>query len=191
MRCLRCALDYGPDAGDDTSVFRLSGNYALPPARIKGAVSELTNGWNLSFITGLQSGFPFTVFSEDDNSFSAIGADRANITVPNIGLTQLSTKRSHADLVNEWFNIADFVANPVGTYGNIGKNSLRGPKLFDTDMALLKTGKMGERVGYEFRAEFYNIFNTVNFGAPDAGLQDSNFGAISSAGDPRILHYQL
>jgi hypothetical protein len=185
------SLDYGPDAGDDTSVFRLSGNYALPPARIKGAVSELTNGWNLSFITGLQSGFPFTVFSEDDNSFSAIGADRANITVPNIGLTQLSTKRSHADLVNEWFNIADFVANPVGTYGNIGKNSLRGPKLFDTDMALLKTGKMGERVGYEFRAEFYNIFNTVNFGAPDAGLQDSNFGAISSAGDPRILQMAL
>jgi len=46
-------------------------------------------------------------------------------------------------------------------------------------------------VGYEFRAEFYNIFNTVNFGAPDNGLQDSNFGAISSAGDPRILQMAL
>jgi hypothetical protein len=185
------SLDYGPDAGDDTRVFRLSGEYALPHAPIKGAVRELTNGWNLSFITSWQSGFPFTVFSEDDNSFSAIGADRASITVPNIRDTQLSTKRSHAELVNEWFNIADFIPNPVGTYGNIGKNSLRGPKLFNTDMALLKTGKMGERVGYEFRAEFYNIFNTVNFTAPDAGLEDSNFGAISSAADPRILQMAL
>ena len=185
------SLDYGPDAGDETRVFRLNGDYALPPAPSKGAARELTNGWSLSFITSWQSGFPFTVFTEDDNSFSSIGADRANITVPNIRETQLSTKRSHTDLVNEWFNIADFVANPVGTYGNIGKDSLRGPKLFNTDMALLKTGKMGERVGYEFRAEFYNIFNTVNFGAPDNGLQDSNFGAISSARDPRILQMAL
>jgi len=46
-------------------------------------------------------------------------------------------------------------------------------------------------VGYEFRAEFYNIFNTVNFTAPDAGLEDSNFGAISSAADPRILQMAL
>lgn len=185
------SLDYGPDAGDNAKVFRLSGDYALPRAPIKGVVDRVINGWNLTFISNWQTGFPFTVFSEDDNSFSAIGADRANITVPTIQATQLSTKRSHSDLVNEWFNIADFVANPVGTYGNIGKNSLRGPGLFETDMALLKTGKVGERVGYEFRAEFYNIFNNVNFGNPDAGLQDSNFGAISSAGDPRILQMAL
>jgi hypothetical protein len=93
--------------------------------------------------------------------------------------------------VNEFFNIADFVPNPIGTYGNIGKNSLRGPGLFQTDMALLKEGKIAGRVGYEFRAEFYNIFNNVNFGNPDAGLQDSNFGSISSAGDPRILQMAM
>jgi len=94
-------------------------------------------------------------------------------------------------LINEWFNTADFVPNAIGTYGNIGKNSLRGPKLFTTDLALLKSGKIGERANYEFRAEFYNAFNNVNFGAPDAGLQDSNFGQISSANDPRILQMAL
>ena len=46
-------------------------------------------------------------------------------------------------------------------------------------------------MGYEFRAEFYNIFNNVNFGNPDSGLQDSDFGYISSAGDPRILQVAL
>jgi len=184
-------LDYGPDAGDDNKVVRFSGNYAFPRVPIKGIVDQAINGWNLSSIANWQTGFPFTSFAEDDNSFSAMGNDRPDITVPNIKDTQLSTSRSHSALVNEWFNIADFVPNAVGTYGNIGKDSLRGPRLFSTDLALLKDGKVGERVTYEFRAEFYNVFNNVNFGAPDAGLQDSNFGQISSANDPRILQMAL
>ncbi len=120
-----------------------------------------------------------------------MGNDRPNVTVANIKNTQLDTGRSHSALINEWFNTADFVPNPIGTYGNIGKNSLRGPRLFTTDLALLKTGKIAEQVNYEFRAEFYNVFNNVNFGAPDAGLPDSNFGQISSSGDPRILQMAL
>ena len=185
------SLDYGPDAGDDSNVFRLSGLYAFHHLPVNGITDKVVNGWNLSFITNWQSGFPFTSFAEDDNSFSAMGNDRPDITVSNIAATKLSTRRSHAALINEWFNTADFVPNAIGTYGNIGKNSMRGPRLFTTDLALLKTGKVGERVSYEFRAEFYNAFNNVNFGAPDAGLTDSNFGQISSAGDPRILQMAL
>ena len=184
-------FDYGPDAGDANKVFRISGNYAFPHAAFKGIADHAINGWNLSSILNWQSGFPFTVFSEDDNSFSAIGADRPDLTVASIKDAVLSTGRSHSQLVNEWFDTAAFTANQIGTYGNIGKNSLRGPRLFNTDLALLKTGKVGERVNYEFRAEFYNVFNNVNFGNPDAGLQDSNFGQIASAGDPRILQMAL
>jgi hypothetical protein len=185
------SLDYGPDAGDDNKVFRFSGNYAFPRVPVKGIADQAINGWNLSAITNWQTGFPFTSFAEDDNSFSAMGNDRPDITVANIKDTQLSSKRSHSALISEWFNTADFVQNAIGTYGNIGKNSLRGPRLFTTDLALLKNGKLGERFSYEFRAEFYNAFNNVNFGNPDAGLQDSNFGAITSAGDPRILQMAL
>jgi hypothetical protein len=185
------SLDYGPDAGDDSNVFRLSGLYAFHHLPVNGITDKVANGWNLSFITNWQSGFPFTSFAEDDNSFSAMGNDRPDITVANISDTKLSTRRSHAALINEWFNTTDFVPNAIGTYGNIGKDSMRGPRLFTTDFALLKTGKVGERVSYEFRAEFYNAFNNVNFGAPDAGLTDSNFGQISSAGDPRILQMAL
>jgi len=185
------SLDYGPDAGDDSKVFRLSGAYALPHIPVKNVVDKVVNGWNLSYITNWQSGFPFTAFAEDDNSFSAMGNDRPDITVANISQTKLNTGRSHAAQINEWFNTADFVPNAIGTYGNIGKNSLRGPGLFTTDLALLKNGKIDERVSYEFRAEFYNAFNNVNLGTPDAGLQDSDFGQISSAGDPRILQMAL
>ena len=90
--------------------------------------------------------------------------------MPNIKDARLSTRRSHSALVNEWFNITDFEPNAIGTYGNIGKDSLRGPRLFTTDLALLKNGKVGKRASYEFRAEFFNAFNNVNFGNPDAGL---------------------
>src|ERR1035437_2073980 len=187
------SLAYGPDAGDDNKVFRLSVNYALPRVPVKGVVDTAINGWNLSYISNWQTGFPFTAFAEDDNSFSAMGNDRPDITVANIAQTKLSSGRSHAELISEWFNAGDFVPNAVGTYGNIGKNSLRGPRLFTTDLALLKAGKAGERIRYEFRAEFYNAFNNVNFGNPDAGLQDGTgvFGAISSAGEPRILQMAL
>jgi Carboxypeptidase regulatory-like domain/TonB-dependent Receptor Plug Domain len=184
-------FDYGPDAGDVNKVFRLSGNYAFPRAPFKGVAGRAVNGWNLSSITSWQTGFPFTVFSEEDNSFSSIGADRADLTVPNIKGALLSSGRSHAQLVNEWFNTAAFMPNQIGTYGDSGKDSLRGPRYFDTDLALLKTGAVTGRLNYEFRAEFYNVFNNVNFGSPDAGLEDSNFGQISSAGDPRILQMAL
>ena len=92
------SLDYGPDAGDATNVFRLSGMYAFPHLPVKGITDKAVNGWNLSFITNWQSGFPFTAFAEDDNSFSAMGNDRPDITVANISATKLSTTRSHAAL---------------------------------------------------------------------------------------------
>ena len=184
-------FDYGPDAGDTNRVFRLSGNYAFPHAHVKGVAGEFINGWNLSLITNWQSGFPFTIFADDDNSFSAIGADRADMTVSNISEAKLSSGRSHAEQAAQWFNTSVFVPNQIGTYGNTGKYALRGPSLFTTDLALLKTGKMGEHLGYQFRAEFYNAFNNVNFGNPDSGLLDSSFGQIGSAGDPRILQMAL
>ncbi|MBT9332608.1 TonB-dependent receptor [Paracidobacterium acidisoli] len=184
-------FDYGPDAGDVSKVFRFSGDYAFPHAPIKGIGSQVINGWNLSTITSWQSGFPFTIFSGSDNSLSAIGADRADLTVPSISHAVLSTGRSHAALVNEWFDTNAFTQNAVDTYGDIGKNSMRGPRYFDTDLTLMKLGNITERVNYEFRAEFYNIFNNVNFENPDNGQQDGTFGQISSAQSPRILQMAL
>ena len=184
-------FDYGPDSGDVNKIFRVSGDYAFPRAPVKGFLDKVINGWNISGILNWQTGFPFTVFSDYDNSFSGIGADRADLTVPNIKSAVLSSGRSHAALVNEWFNTSVFAPNAIGTFGNTGKNVLRGPRSFNTDSALVKNAKLTERVGMEFRAEFYNVFNNVNFGAPDNGLTDSGFGQITSAADPRILQMAL
>ena len=184
-------FDYGPDGGDLNKALTVSGNYMLPRVPFNGVASKLVNGWGLAGVTTWHSGFPFTVFSNSDNSFSAMGADRADLTVPHVKDALLSGSRPHAQLVAEWFNTADFVPNAIGTFGNTGKNILRGPGYLDMDLALLRNINLDSRVSLQFRAEFFNATNHTNFGMPDHGLTDSGFGQITSASSPRILQMGL
>jgi hypothetical protein len=184
-------FDYGPDTGDISKNFRFSGNYMLPRAPFKGPMGKVINGWQLSGIANWQTGFPFTIFSDQDNSFSAIGADRADLTVPSVRDAVLSTSRSHSQLTSEWFKTSAFTSNKIGMFGDTGKNILRGPRYFDTDLALLKNTNINARISLQFRAEFFNALNNVNFGMPDGGLLDSGFGRITSANSPRIMQLAL
>ena len=79
--------------------------------------------------------------------------------------------------------------NAIGTFGNAGKNTLRGPNYFNTDIALLKVMHVTGRVGLQFRAELFNIFNNVNFNAPNSVVTSAQFGRITTALDPRILQF--
>ncbi len=181
-------FDYGPDDGDLTNAFKISGSYLLPRIPVNGFAGNVINGWQVTGIGTWLSGFPFTVFSESDNSFSAIGEDRADLTGVN---PVLSHGRSHAALVSAWFNTAAFQSNAIGTFGNSGKNFLRGPRYFDTDAAILKTTDLEKGLSLQFRAEFYNALNNVNFNQPDFGLTDSAFGQLTSANTPRIMQFSL
>ena len=94
-------------------------------------------------------------------------------------------------MIAQYFNTSVFVKNAAGTFGNSGKNILRAPRFFGTDVGLLKSNRITERVSTQFRAEFFNVFNKVNFNAPSANLSSASFGQITSAGDPRILQLAL
>ena len=185
------SFDYGPDGGDLNKILKVSGNYSLPRIPFKGVANKIVNGWEASGIATWQTGFPFTIFSQSDNSFSAIGADRADLTVPHVQDAILSGGRPHSELISEWFNTAAFASNAIGTFGDSGKNILRGPRYFDTDLALLKNTDLEGPVSFQFRAEFYNATNHAQFGMPDHGLTDSSFGQITSAQSPRILQMGL
>ncbi|MBV9480450.1 MAG: carboxypeptidase regulatory-like domain-containing protein [Acidobacteria bacterium] len=158
-------FDYGPSADDLNKVFKINGDYEIPHIHVERIADKLLNGWQLTAIADWQTGLPFTIFSGVDNSFSAIGEDRADLTVPNIGDAVLPG-RSHRQSIQEWFNVNDFTLNAIGTFGNTRKNALRGPRFFDTDLALIKRTQLSERVSLSFRAEFFNAFNNVNFGLP-------------------------
>lgn len=81
--------------------------------------------------------------------------------------------------------------NAVGTFGSSGKNILRGPRFFDTDLGLLKDFAITERLKLQFRAEFFNAFNNVNFGQPQNYLGSPATGQITSANSPRVLQFAL
>ena len=81
--------------------------------------------------------------------------------------------------------------NAIGTFGSSGKNILRGPRYFDTDLGLLKDFGIVERVKLQFRAEFFNAFNNVNFGLPQNYLGSGATGQITGANSPRILQLAL
>ncbi len=185
------AFDYGPSDDNLPNVIKFSGLYQFPRADLNGFADKFVNGWELSSILSWQSGFPFSVFSGFDNSFSSVGEDRANFTGTNIHAAALNPGRPHGQLVNEWFNTSLFAPNTIGSFGNSGKNFLVGPGSFNTDLALLKNTRITERTSLQFRAEFFNAFNNVNFGTPDNILTDSAFGQITSASDPRILQFAL
>jgi hypothetical protein len=84
-----------------------------------------------------------------------------------------------------------------GVFGTLGRNTFRGPGFHDFDLALIKDTPLFERTGaarasLQFRAEFFNVFNIVNFGLPSNIVLGPGFGEISrTAGNSRQIQFSL
>jgi len=184
-------FDYGKSDEDIPHLFKFSNIWQIPTPHMKGIGGKVLNGWEVNSILIWRSGFPFSILSGRDNSFSAVGRDRADFTGTNLAAAQLGSGRPHAQLVQRWFDTSVWAPNAVGTFGNTGRNILRGPRSFDTDLGLLKTTQVTERMSIQFRSEFFNIFNNVNFRNPGGTLGGGDFGRLTSALDPRIIQFGL
>ena len=175
--------------------------------------SRLTKGWSLYPIVSWRTGFPLDVFAGFSASTSQAGPSGAgdrqiihanlvggSVTVFNPKLPQTFNGTPG----NFYFNPANFsntdfptsaqaVANPaLRTYGTLPRNAFRGPGRANFDLALAKTTAIfGERVKLEFRAEAFNVFNTVQFRNPDTTITDGTFGQILDTFDPRIIQFAL
>lgn len=182
------AFDYGRASADIPHNFKFSNLWNIPTPHLNGPLRFLATGWGLNAIAVWQSGFPFSVSSGRDNSLTGIGRDRADYLG---GQAMLDYGRSHGDMVNMWFATSQFASNALGTFGNSGRNILRGPRFFNTDLGVVKNTKVTERLNVQFRGEFFNAFNNVNFTQPNANRSSAQFGRITSALDPRILQLAL
>jgi len=160
----------------------------VPKLNVHGPAGKLFEGWMLNSMVVWQSGFAMSITSGRDNSFSGVGRDRADFLG---GTADLGSDRSHGDMVAKFFDTSKFVANAVGTFGNSGKNNLRGPRFFNTDLGVIKNTKITERLSIQFRSEFFNIFNNVNFRPPSTNAASAQFGRITAAADPRILQFAI
>jgi len=179
----------GPSDFDRTHRFVTSILYALPSLKDSPPLVRQTLGdWQVNGIVTLATGLPFSVLSGVDNSFSGNGSDHADLVLPN---ASLPGGRSEGPELNQWFNKAAFTTNAIGTFGNTGRNVLRGPGQANVDASLLKNFPLRERTFLQFRAEFFNLLNRANFSNPNATVTSPLFGRILSAADPRIIQLGL
>jgi len=202
------ALDKGPSTFDVTHVFTLSAIQNLPFDRagfLRPVSTKLTSGWQILNITTLTTGSPFTVFSGvQQTGLGSGGADRPD----QIGRPVFSTSRTvREDYFGEGANNTEFFQIPIGVpggtgpnqgvLGSLGRNTLRAPGLHDLDFSLIKDTSFGRRGNTEamilqFRAEFFNVFNIVNFGLPLNIIRGTGFGIINkTAGTSRQIQFSL
>ena len=191
------ALAYNPfnrrsnyGISDNDVPHRVVGSFIwqLPsPANRNGLLRTVAGGWELNGIVTLQSGSPFNVVSGVDNSQSGVNADHADL----IGDWRISGERSKDAMLNQYFNTGAFALNAPGTFGNTGRNVLRGPGLRNIDIGTVKSFQVRERYRVQLRGEAFNIANHANFGSPNASVSSATFGRITTAGDPRVMQVAL
>jgi hypothetical protein len=178
------AYEHGPSDFDRQQVFVTSYVWQLPAlARANRWLRTAAGSWEMSGIVSAQTGAPLTIQAGKDQSQTGIGYDRAELVS-----TQFYGGNgcgSAAPCIN-YVNPAAFALPAIGTFGNVGKGSLRGPGILDWDMGVHKSFTVTERWSLEFRAEFFNATNRVNLLAPTSSVNSAGFGSIRSASDPRI-----
>jgi len=181
----RHQFDRGPSDFDRTQRFVASFVYNLPAlSKAPAAVRFVAGGWGLTGIFTAQTGYPFTVTYGKDASGTALGSDR---TVQLSSAVYGSGACGATANCVDWLVPSAFGAPAAGTYGNMGKGSLRGPNSIAYNGGLVKDFPLhNERLRFQFRAEYFNLFNRVNFNNPASSLTGAGFGQITGSGDPRI-----
>jgi len=187
--------DYSPGDVDTGQRFVASPIWQLPFGNGQrflnrhGVVNSLAGGWELSGIITFQTGLPFTILSPEDFSNSLAAYPRPDRICNGRG----------PGTVAEFFNTDCFtttfltaaLANGTPRYGNAGRSILFGPNVRTADIALMKHTKISERFDLQFRAQFFNMFNRVNFSLPGAIVGSSTYGVIGGARDGRTIQFGL
>ena len=188
-RCRSC--DYGPSDFNIPHRFVASVLYQLPFGKGQqflnrgGVLNQVVGGWEFSTITTAQSGAVTETSSWDSAGvvFSPSG-ERLNCLA---GVNQV-TPNPNAVGGRGWWNAAAF-SNPVaGTFGNCGRDNLRGPRTVNFDFSAIKHFPITERHSLQFRVEMFNAPNHVELGTPgsiswggsSSVAPPSNFGVITS-----------
>ena len=163
--------------------------YELPVGRGKPflgnanpVVNGVLGGWTTAGILTMTSG-QLANLTDTGNPSNTGGPDRPNV----LHDWHLASGQS----LQHWFETTAFALNAPFTYGNAGRNLLRGPRQTNLDFAIYKGFRITERLRLQFRAEAFNATNTPAFGAPNAQVGAPAFGVISSAGTPRNLQAGL
>ena len=160
---------------------------------VHGASDKIVSGWGVNGITTFQSGFPISLFT----GFSYSNYFNTGVARPNVvSGCQVRPSGSAQSRLTEWFNTACFTLPPgLFSYGDMAPSmgNLRADGINNWDFALFKNTHITERVGVQFRAEFFNIANRAQFGPPgQVLLVPTTYGLVNSqANSPRLIQFAL
>src|SRR5688572_1281500 len=179
--------DYGPSNWDIPHRFVASYLYDVPFLKdsTQPILKHVVAGWQVSGVTTLQSGTPINVtIGNDQANIGISGVQRPNLTGGVPSLNCVPNPASPPQLMN-CFDTAAFALPAQFTFGNAPRNVLRGPKSLISDLSLMKNVLLGGGATFQIRVEMFNVFNTVNWGNPNAVFNSANFGRVTSAGSMR------
>jgi len=203
----RKTADFDYDEGynnfDVRHTFNVSGVYALPWGKsLSGVARALLGGWDVGTILNARSGLPIPVqITRPDvlyvdaagNYFGNPAAGRtAIINTPGGGNSRNVRRPDLLPGVNPFINKDRTILNPAafaipkpGTFGNLVRNSIHGPRFVQQDLIVAKKFAITESANVEFRTEVFNLFNTTNFSNPPAQLPNTfGAGATLQPGQP-------
>ena len=163
-----------------------------------GVTGKVVSGWGIDGVTTFQRGFPLKInWAGPATALEKAGLGIANVR-PNVagGCDKAAPSDNIQSKLNEWFNTACFTAPPQWGYGNESRvdSSLRQDGIVNFDFAAFKRTNFGpdDKLGLEFRTEFFNLFNHPTFGPPSTGLGSGSFGKVTSqVGNPRLIQFAL
>ncbi|MDE3201061.1 MAG: TonB-dependent receptor [Acidobacteriota bacterium] len=189
-------LNYGSSTFDARQRLVINYAYEIPvPAswRSNTFARMALEGWRAVGLTTLATGHPVTL---SDYELLSLTCDALSYyacpDVPQqVKAAKFTNPRSGAQpgQLNTAFDTSAFEQEPVGTFGNAGRNFFRGPGINNTDLAIFKDVRFSESRYIQLRLESFNTFNHTQFGGPDGEFADGpgSFGVITSAASGRIV----
>lgn len=154
------------------------------------ALRHVAGGWQMNGLVAARSGMPLNILTGTDIALSGTPNQRPNVS----GNPVLPSDRSRAEKINAWFDRTVFSQPATGTYGNVGRNPLTGPRNSGVNMGLFKSipvpGREGMRL--QFRSEFFSVLNIPMLGTPNNQVSaGTRMGRITTAGGARVIQFAL
>jgi hypothetical protein len=138
-------------------------------------LDKAIGGWTLFADFIAQGGSPFTPRMQVNNSYAL--SSGSFVWYPNV--VGNPTAVPGGQTIDSWFNVGAFAAPTPGTFGNMGRNILRGPKLSAINMSLHKTFRFAEPIKLDFSANATNVVNHPSFALPDNLIGPGHIGKIN------------
>jgi hypothetical protein len=177
------AAERGRSLFDARHRFCLSYQWALPFwSQPQGWYQQILGGWQLNGIATIMSGTPFTVFDSRDVSEQGGAPEISGFSANRPNLVPGQDPNSGPRTPGAWLNASAFQRitpdplSPVQQFGSAGRNIAQGPGYANWDFSAFKNIRVAEGKQFQFRAEFFNLFNHPNFGKPNTDLTSPLFG---------------